>query len=98
MTLNPTDVIAGGASETVKLCDDCIDAYRNGIEPGGSACEARFALLNSQGTACAETALDGHEGLNRELRARIEDQINPADPDAPIPGSWTDCTGNSALY
>jgi hypothetical protein len=39
--LNPPDVIACGAPTNVKLCDACIDAYRNGIEPGESACEDR---------------------------------------------------------
>ena len=39
--LNPPDVIAAGGPAHIKLCEACIDAYRNGIEPGGSACEAR---------------------------------------------------------
>lgn len=37
----PADVIACGARPDVPLCADCIDAYRNGIEPGGSACDDR---------------------------------------------------------
>jgi hypothetical protein len=37
----PEDVIACGASPDIPLCADCIDAYRNGIEPGETACEAR---------------------------------------------------------
>lgn len=39
--MNPPDVIAAGAPEDIELCDFCIDAYRNGIEPGESACEDR---------------------------------------------------------
>ena len=39
--LNPPNVIAAGGPAHIKLCEACIDAYRNGIEPGGSACEAR---------------------------------------------------------
>ena len=37
----PDDVIACGASPDVDYCDACIDAYRNGIEPGESACDQR---------------------------------------------------------
>lgn len=96
--LNPDDVIAAGAPTDIKLCDDCIDAYRNGIEPGESACEARFALLSPQGTACAETVLDGHDYLNPAKRAEIE-RAAAADklPDSPVLGTWTDCTDNDAL-
>ena len=39
--LNPPEVIAAGGSAYSKLWEVCIDAYRNGIEPGSSACEAR---------------------------------------------------------
>lgn len=37
----PADVVACGASPDVPLCEDCVDAYRDGIEPGETACEAR---------------------------------------------------------
>lgn len=39
--LPPADVVACGADPGVPLCPACIDAYRNGIEPGETACEAR---------------------------------------------------------
>lgn len=38
---NPPDVAGEMPDPKVILCDDCIDAYRNGIEPGETACEAR---------------------------------------------------------
>ena len=37
----PEDVIAAGAQPHVPLCASCTDAYRNGIEPGESACDVR---------------------------------------------------------
>ena len=37
----PTDVKADMPDPSVKLCVDCIAAYRDGIEPGETACEAR---------------------------------------------------------
>lgn len=37
----PNDVKVDMPDPGVKLCDDCIDAYRNGIEPGETACECR---------------------------------------------------------
>lgn len=37
----PEDVLACGANADVDYCDECIDAYRNGIEPGESACDRR---------------------------------------------------------
>jgi hypothetical protein len=55
-----------------------------------------YALLSSQGTACAETALFASE-LTAENRARIEATIDPRAPDAAVPGTWTDCSGNEAL-
>lgn len=39
--LNPPDVIACGAPSSIRLCALCIEAYRHGIAPGESACEAR---------------------------------------------------------
>lgn len=55
-----------------------------------------FALLSSQGTACSETVLFAHE-YTAENRARIEADIDPSNHDAPIPGTWVDCTDNDAL-
>ncbi len=55
-----------------------------------------YALLSKQGTACSETALFAHE-YTAENRARIEAEIATNNPDAPIPGTWADCTGNDAL-
>lgn len=37
----PPDVVACGADPDKLYCGACIDAYRNGIEPGGTACDAR---------------------------------------------------------
>jgi hypothetical protein len=37
----PEDVKVCMPDPTVKLCAACIDAYRNGIEPGETACEDR---------------------------------------------------------
>lgn len=39
--LAPADVRSEMPDPTIELCDDCIDAYRNGIEPGETACECR---------------------------------------------------------
>ena len=40
--LNPPDVIAAGGPAHIKLCEACIDAYRNGIELAPAPlCEAR---------------------------------------------------------
>lgn len=39
--LPPEDVVACGADPAVPLCEHCVDAYRNGIEPGQTACEIR---------------------------------------------------------
>ena len=53
-----------------------------------------FALLSEQGTACDETCLcDQH--YSEEQKASIEAQATK-DPlgDAPVPGSWADCSGN----
>lgn len=55
-----------------------------------------YALLSTQGTACHETVLLAHE-YTAEARARIEADIDPSNPDAPVPGTWTDCTENDAL-
>ncbi len=55
-----------------------------------------YALLSNQGTACDETALSADE-YTAENRARIEAAIDPENPDAPVPGTWTDCSGNEAL-
>lgn len=35
----PPDVVGEMPDPTVELCGACVDAYRNGIEPGGTACE-----------------------------------------------------------
>jgi hypothetical protein len=56
----------------------------------------KFALVSAQGTACAETVLLESE-YTPEMRARIEAQIDPANSDAPIPGTWTDVTDNDAF-
>jgi hypothetical protein len=57
-----------------------------------------YALLNPQGTACAETALCGLHYSDENLRTQAE-QYAEADrlPDSAIPGTWTDCTDNEAL-
>lgn len=55
-----------------------------------------FALLSKQGTACSETVLFAYE-YTAEARARIEADIDASSPDAPVAGTWTDCTGNDAL-
>lgn len=39
--INPPDVASQMPDQAVELCEDCIDAYRNGIEPGETACECR---------------------------------------------------------
>lgn len=56
-----------------------------------------MALLSSQGTACSETALYGADDTP-EARARIEAAIVSSQDDAPIPGTWTDCSENEALW
>jgi hypothetical protein len=37
----PDDIVAAGANPDVRYCPSCVDAYRNGIEPGESACDER---------------------------------------------------------
>lgn len=37
----PADVKRLMPDPTIPLCPACVDAYRNGIEPGGTACEER---------------------------------------------------------
>lgn len=54
------------------------------------------ALLDSQGTACSETALFGDEDTPAARRL-IEAAVVPWKPDAPIPGTWTDCSDNEYL-
>lgn len=41
VSVAPDDVKRDMPDPSILLCADCIDAYRNGIEPGGTACEAR---------------------------------------------------------
>lgn len=68
--------------------------HTNNLQPIGSV----YALLNSQGTACAETALFAFMGeYTAANRARVESEIDPRSPDAPVPGTWTDCSENEAL-
>jgi hypothetical protein len=55
----------------------------------------KYALLSSQGTACAETVLVGAH-YTVDQRDRIEASIDSRNPDAPIPGTWTDVTDNEA--
>jgi hypothetical protein len=57
VSVAPDDVKRDMPDPSILLCADCIDAYRNGIEPGGTACEAR-ASARERGrlgkfTACA---------------------------------------------
>lgn len=49
----PSDVQLDMPDPTVPLCPSCVDAYRNGIEPGETACESR--------------ALDAVAALDREI-------------------------------
>lgn len=55
-----------------------------------------FALLSTQGTACAETVLHEEE-YTPENRAEVERQSCGTGPDAPLPGTWTDVTDNEAI-
>jgi hypothetical protein len=48
VSVAPDDVGRDMPDPSVLLCADCIDAYRNGIEPGGTACEAR-AIARERG-------------------------------------------------
>lgn len=50
-----------------------------------------MALLSDQGTACHETALYENE-FTLEARAKIEERFCTGRPDAPLAGTWTDCT------
>ena len=54
------------------------------------------ALLNNQGTACAETALYGIDDTS-EARQRIEAEFCTGKIDAPIAGTWIDVSENEAL-
>jgi hypothetical protein len=58
----------------------------------------KYALVSSQGTACAETVLYEDE-YTPERRAYIEANIVRSMPaiDRPVLGSWTDVTDNDAL-
>lgn len=56
----------------------------------------KYALVSSQGTACAETILFENE-YTPEGRARIERQFCNGTNDAPITGTWRDVSENEAL-
>lgn len=66
-----------------------------GVEENG-ATKRIYALMSSQGTACAETVLSEDE-YNAENREQME-EIARADTsrDRPIPGTWTDVSDNEA--
>lgn len=50
-----------------------------------------LAMVSDQGTACHETAMYEREDTP-EMRARIERQFCTGKPDAPVAGTWRDCT------
>jgi hypothetical protein len=53
-----------------------------------------YALLDTQGTACAETALCEECKSDRKLREKIKRQ---ASDDVVIADGFVDCTGNEML-
>lgn len=56
-----------------------------------------MALLSVQSTACVETALiDGED--TPENRAGIERMHCTGHRDAPLPGTWTNCSEDEALW
>ena len=68
-SLNPPDVIACGGPTDIELCEACIDAYRNGIEPGESACEAR-----------ARGEFSGHEpAQSKPSECECSDEYGPCE-------------------
>lgn len=69
----------------------------NDAEVTCPACRHRtVAMVSCQGTACDETVLTGAEDTP-DNRANIERQFCDGSFDAPIPGSWRDCSENAAL-
>lgn len=55
-----------------------------------------YAMLSSQGTACAETVLTAKEYKQVHIRERVEKYCCTGAPDAPVKGSWTDVSDNEA--
>lgn len=57
-----------------------------------------IALLSRQGTACPETALIDDEDTP-VARRQVEATLIPddPDPDAPVPGTWTDVSDNESI-
>lgn len=83
-----------GREENVKVCLRCyVRAKHSGLlRDDYGPLGQMFAMVNSQGTACAETALcaDHYTKANRAEAA------TEADKDVRL-DSWTDCSGNVML-
>jgi hypothetical protein len=56
-----------------------------------------MAMVSSQGTACSETALYEHEDTPA-MREKIERECCLDHDDAPVAGSWRDCTEALSEY
>lgn len=55
-----------------------------------------YALLSSQGTACAETVLREDEYTAENRFAMEVAATSRTDADAPVPNTWTDVSDNEA--
>ena len=65
----PNDVKRDMPDPTIKLCADCVDAYRNGIEPGETACEERHndEVRNERMTEAGAKVVDALKELYRAV-------------------------------
>lgn len=71
------------------------ESHRQGDDPPSVRLRA---LVSSQGTACTETCLcESCDSPRRRAKIDRESAIDLS-PDAPVSGSWTDCSENDVLY
>jgi hypothetical protein len=60
--------------------------------------ERYYAMLDAQGTACAETTLTAEEFADpARVRSAESRARHTTGPDAPVPGTWTDVSDNDAV-
>lgn len=57
----------------------------------------KFALLSVQLTACSETGLC-HKHFTEEHMTEIEDRCTGEGDDDPVPGTWSDVSGNDEIH
>lgn len=77
---------------------EAVIAEAREVEVDSVALSHMFALVSSQGTACSETALCG-DHYTLAHRKEVEEAVgkDKSAADAPLLGSWRDCSGNEVL-